>query len=41
MEYTKRLGFEEDPDYKYMLGLFEKCMVNNGIDPKSTDYVWK
>lgn len=41
MEYCRNLKFEEDPDYLYLINLFEKCMQDNGIDPKSTDYTWK
>jgi hypothetical protein len=41
MEYCRSLKFEEDPDYKYVNGIFERCMARNGFDPKSTDYTWK
>ena len=41
MEYCRGLKFDEDPDYPYILNLFEQCMHNNGIDPRSTDYTWK
>ena len=41
MEYCRNLKFEEDPDYKYIIGIFEKCMTRNGFDLKSTDYTWK
>jgi hypothetical protein len=30
----------DDPDYKYMIGLFEGCMRNNGHDPKVHDFIW-
>lgn len=41
MEYCRSLKFEEDPDYKYIVGIFEKCMTRHGYDLKSTDYTWK
>lgn len=41
MEYTRSLKFEEDPDYKYMIGLFEKCMIRHNYDLKLMDYTWK
>lgn len=41
MQYCKNLKFEGNPDYKYMLGLFEKCMERHGYDPKVHDYTWK
>jgi hypothetical protein len=41
MEYCRALKFEQDPDYKYVIGLFEKCVVRNGFDAKATDYTWK
>ena len=41
MEYCRGLRFEEDPDYKYCIGLFEKCMKNNGMDPSVLDFTWK
>jgi hypothetical protein len=40
MEYCRKLSFEEDPDYKYILGLFEGCMKKNGWDPKVPDFIW-
>lgn len=41
MEYCRSLKFDQDPDYKYVLGLFDKCMNRHGFDPKVTDYTWK
>lgn len=40
MNYCRKLGFTEDPDYKYMIGLFEGCMKKNGWDPKVPDFIW-
>ena len=41
MEYCRKLKFEQDPDYKYMVGLFEKCMQRHGFDSRVMDYTWK
>lgn len=40
MNYCRKLQFTEDPDYKFILGLFEGCMKKNGWDPKVPDYIW-
>ena len=41
MEYCRSLKFEQDPDYKLMIGMFERCMNRHGYDLKSNDYTWK
>ncbi len=41
MEYCRKLGFEEDPDYRYIIGLFEKCLARHQLDAKVLDYTWK
>lgn len=40
MNYCRKLSFTDDPDYKYMIGLFEGCMKKNGFDPKVPDFIW-
>lgn len=40
MNYCRKLAFTEDPDYKYIIGLFEGCMKKNGFDPKTPDFIW-
>jgi hypothetical protein len=40
MNYCRKLQFTEDPDYKYVLGLFEGCMKKNTWDPKVPDFIW-
>ena len=43
MNYCRKLQFTEDPDYKFMIGLFENCMKKNGwdpYDPKGPDFIW-
>ena len=41
MEYCRNLKFEQDPDYKYCVGLFDKCMKRHNLDQKVLDYTWK
>jgi hypothetical protein len=41
MEHCRSLKFEQDPDYKFCIGLFEKCMKRNNLDPKLLDFTWK
>ena len=41
MEYCRNLKFEQDPDYKFCVGLFEKCMKRHSLDSKVHDFVWK
>ena len=40
MNYSRGLAFTADPDYKYILGLFEGCMERNGYDLKTPDFIW-
>ena len=40
MNYCRKLQFTEDPDYKYIINLFEGCMKKNGFDPKTPDFIW-
>lgn len=35
------LKFEEEPNYKAMIGLFETCMTRHNFDGKVLDYSWK
>jgi hypothetical protein len=41
MEYCRQLKFEEDPNYKYLTDLFEKCLTRHNIDNKIFDFTWK
>jgi hypothetical protein len=41
MDYCRSLSFEQNPDYKYCVGLFEKCMKRHNMDSKTFDYTWK
>lgn len=41
MEYCRALKFEQEPNYKQLIGLFENCMVRHNYDPKVFDYTWK
>ena len=40
MHYCRGLSFTQDPDYGFIIGLFESCMKKNGIDPKVQDFIW-
>jgi hypothetical protein len=41
MEYCRQLKFEEEPDYKHCVGMFEKCLAKNNLDSKILDFTWK
>jgi hypothetical protein len=41
MEHAKKLEFTQEPDYKFMIGVFDACMSENSFDPKLFDYTWK
>lgn len=41
MEYCRQLKFEEDPDYKFAISLFEKCLNRHNLDHKILDFTWK
>lgn len=41
MEYCRSLKFEQEPNYKHVIGLFEGCMQRHNFDPKILDYTWK
>ena len=40
MHYCRGLSFTQDPDYGYIIGLFEGCMKKNGFDTKNPDFIW-
>jgi len=40
MNYCRSLSFTADPDFKYILSLFEGCMERNGFDLKTPDFIW-
>ena len=40
MHYCRGLSFTQDPDYGFIIGLFESCMKKNSIDPKVSDFIW-
>lgn len=40
MHYCRGLSFTQDPDYGYIIGLFEGCMKKNGFDTKTPDFIW-
>lgn len=40
MQYCRGLSFSADPDYKYILGLFESCCDRYKYDLKTPDFLW-
>jgi hypothetical protein len=41
MEYCRQLKFEEEPNYKFLLDMFEKCLLRHNLDKKILDFTWK
>jgi len=41
LEYCRKVDFEQEPDYKYCIGLFRSCLARHEIDYLSTDFLWK
>jgi len=41
MEYCRALKFEQEPNYRTCLNLFESCMLRHQMDSKLMDYTWK
>jgi casein kinase 1 len=40
MHYCRGLSFTQDPDYSYIIGLFESCMKRHGFNTKNPDFIW-
>ena len=40
MNYCRGLSFTADPDFKYIIGLFEGCLERNHFDVKVPDFIW-
>ena len=40
LHYCRNLSFTQDPDYEYIIGLFESCMGKNGVDVKTPSFIW-
>ena len=40
MHYCRGLSFTQDPDYGYIIGMFEGGMKKNGFDTKTPDFIW-
>ena len=40
MQYCRGLSFTADPDYTYIVHLFEGCMERNHFDTKTPDFIW-
>ena len=40
MNYCRGLSFTADPDYRYILSLFEGCMERHNFELRTPDFVW-
>ena len=40
MNYCRCLQFTEQPDYEYLIALFEGCCKRHEYDPKVKDFTW-
>ena len=40
MHYCRGLSFTQDPDYSYIIGLFEACMKRHGIPKAQPEFIW-
>ena len=40
MHYCRGLSFTQDPDYGYIISLFEGCMKKNNFDSRTPDFIW-
>lgn len=40
MNYCRGLSFTADPDYRYILSLFEGCMERHNFELRTPDFIW-
>ena len=40
MQYSRGLTFEGEPDYRYILSLFESCMDRMQFDMRTIEFIW-
>ena len=40
MNYCRGLSFTADPDYRYIISLFEGCMERHNFDLRTPDFIW-
>lgn len=40
MHYCRGLSFTQDPDYGFIINLFESCLKRNKFDLKTPDFIW-
>ena len=40
MNYCRGLSFTADPDYRYILSLFEGCMERHNFELRMPDFIW-
>lgn len=41
MTYCRNLKFEEEPNYKYCVQLFQHCLRRHNLEPNTAQYYWK
>lgn len=40
MEHCRKLEFTAEPDYRYIMSIFEQCMERHNFDLRTPDFVW-
>jgi len=40
MNYCRKLSFTDDPDYRFLISLFEGCARKNQIDSRVPNFIW-
>ena len=41
MEYCRELKFEQEPNYRKVIGMFESCAANHSFEMNIKDFMWK
>jgi hypothetical protein len=40
MHYCRGLSFTQEPDYGYIIGMFQEEMKKHDINQKTPDFIW-
>ena len=40
MHYCRGLSFTQEPDYGYIIGMFQEEMNKHNINQKTPDFIW-
>lgn len=40
MEHCRKLEFTQEPDYRYIISIFEQCMERHSFDLRTPDFIW-